>query len=121
MMYFAISAPAWVGATQAPLSVDVMVPARWVVQMPGTVVTADLPAAGAHEAVAERAPLAAPVTANVRPHVRMCEPPRNPCSGPEPKRSYFVGLSYSLPRHFSCSHSVTWTTASRASSVSMTT
>jgi hypothetical protein len=50
----ALSAPAWAGSSQAPLAVAVVVPARCAVQMPGTVVTADLPAAAARETVAMR-------------------------------------------------------------------
>jgi len=54
LLLAAFSAPAWAGSSQAPLSVGVVVPARCAVQMPGTVVAADLPAAGAREAVAMR-------------------------------------------------------------------
>lgn len=50
----ALWGPAWAGSSQAPLSVGVVVPARCAVQMPETVVTADLPATGTHEAVAMR-------------------------------------------------------------------
>ena len=50
----ALSVPAWAGSAQAPLSVGVVVSARCAVQMPGTVVAADLPVAGAREAVAMR-------------------------------------------------------------------
>lgn len=50
----ALAMPAWAGSAQAPLAVSVVVPARCAVRMPGTVAPADLPAAGAREAVAMR-------------------------------------------------------------------
>jgi hypothetical protein len=50
----AISVPAWAGSTQAALAVGVVVPARCAVRTPGTVASADLPPAGAREAVAMR-------------------------------------------------------------------
>ena len=49
-----LAMPAWAGSAQAPLAVGVEVPARCAVRMPGTVVSADLPATGAREAVAMR-------------------------------------------------------------------
>jgi len=49
-----LAMPAWAGSAQAPLAVGVVVPARCAVRMPGTVVSADLPATGAREAVAMR-------------------------------------------------------------------
>lgn len=49
-----LAMPAWAGSARAPLSVGVVVPARCAVRMPGTVVSADLPAIRAREAVAMR-------------------------------------------------------------------
>lgn len=49
-----LAMPAWAGSAQAPLAVGVVVPARCAVRMPGTIVSADLPATGAREAVAMR-------------------------------------------------------------------
>jgi hypothetical protein len=50
----ALAMPAWAGSAQAPLAVSVVVPARCAVRMAGTIVPAELPTAGAREAVAMR-------------------------------------------------------------------